>query len=332
MKYIIIILVIIGCNFIHLKAITTKYTEKNITKVSNIINSKFSDKNNINRDFWLLSNNLELESNIILNGNLEDYNQFNTILNNIIIEVNKECKNIIISDIKSPYFVRLFNNEEVRNKLLYIINDKINNSNVIDLLLNKIMAKQTTPQKKPLGIKGEEVLDPLMSKLKSAGAKSATVELDDEPSNQAEIDAVNQQNEDMIMRAEEQYGSQIQEYESLKQRAADINMVHDMHANMNKKAGLSAAGASSVDSGIYSSYKISGSEPKMPIYTPPKLTPVPKPTTSKLSVTKQTPQSLGSGVNDFKSSTKFEDKINQSDVNNYIYNTIINHYLILLSK
>lgn len=155
------------------------------------------------------------------------------------------------------------------------------------------MAKQTTPQKKPLGIKGEEVLDPLMSKMKAAGAKSMTVELDEEASNQAEIDAVNQQNEDMIMRAEEQYGNQIQEYESLKQRAADINMVRDMHANMNKRAGLSAAGARSIGSGAYSSYKISGSEPKMPIFAPPKLTPVPKPTTSKLSVTMQTPQNTG---------------------------------------
>jgi hypothetical protein len=328
MKYIIIILFIIGCNFIELQAKTTKYSEKDITKVSNIINSKFSDKNNINRDFWLLSNNLELESNMIINGNLDDYNQFNTLLNNLIIDVNKECKSIIINDIKSSYFVRLFNNVEVRNKLLNIINDKINNSNVNDLFLNKIIAKQATTLNKPLGIKGEEVLDPLMSKMKAAGAKSMTVELDEDASNQAEIDAVNQQNEDMIMRAEEQYGNQTQEYESLKQRAQQVNRVRDIQRNLDREAGLSSGSASrSAGSGAYLDLKPGGRQPKMPVFMQPKLTPVPKPTTSKLSDTMQTPQNTGGSKPDSNSYNLFG-----NEVNNYIYNTIINHYLILLGK
>jgi hypothetical protein len=329
MKYIIIILLIIGCNFIEIQAITKKYSEKDITKVSNIINSKFSDKNNINRDFWLLSNNLELESNIILNGNLADYNQFNTILNNIIIEVNKECKNIIINDIKSPYFVRLFNNEEVRNKILNIINEKIYYSNVIDSLLNNItMAKQATTQKKPLGIKGEEVLDPLMSKLKAAGAKSATVELDEDAANQAEIDAVNQQNEDMIMRAEEQYGQQLNEYDALKQRAQQVNRVRDIQQNLDRGAGLSSGSASaSAGSGAYLDLKPGGRQPKLPTFMQPKLETVPKADRVKVNITMQTPQSPGGSKPDSNSYNLFG-----NEVNNYIYNTIINHYLILLGK
>lgn len=151
------------------------------------------------------------------------------------------------------------------------------------------MAKSSTLSQ----IKGGSLIEPLSKELDKNKIKSFSGELEGEVLNQAEIDAANQRNADALQRAEDLYGQQLNEYDSLKQRADQMNMVRDVQRNLDRGAGLRDVGGRSVSagSGAYLNLMPGGRQPKLPTFMQPKLETVPKPDRAKISMTMQTPPS-----------------------------------------
>ncbi|MFY8162140.1 MAG: hypothetical protein ACOVNU_12480 [Candidatus Kapaibacteriota bacterium] len=320
MKYIIIILLIIGCNFIHLQAITTKYTEKDINNVSLKINKKFSDTINLNVDFWLISNNLELENKILLNGNQNDYNKFNIILNKILVDVNNETSKILIYDTKSPNFIGLFKNQLLTNQIKDIVVNNILNTNIdslFNLFLNisKPIANNTsnyTLNNKKTRFK---TWDEVNAGAKANNLQSVTAEYGD-VKNQEAIDAAKQYNTNEQGRVlENSY-----RHDSIEE-ARRLNALRGSERadviEMQRKLQNSAGGTTS--SGFTKSRVTAVYVPKEYEIKQPGFQAVPAPTYSKTTISRFNPNAGGSGGA-------------RQELNNYIYNTIINHYLILLSK
>lgn len=294
-KYILIVLFALTIS-INAQNKTKKSNTSNSDNLNNVyqqIEAKFDNTNN-SQDFWLITDNIELEYEILKNGNKSEYDKFNNDLNFAIKEVNLEIylmlKSYFPNNIDKNKLRSFFKNSDIKSKLNSIIN-------------NTIVKFQFKEQ-------FEEIIKDINLNVGSVNytkLNSIYNDIESNDSNKADIDAVMKSNSEKEKRAQSMYEESLKKKQFLDELNASLEATNKARKALDPSytgPGISTSGVS-VDSPYFK-----GPSPT-PIYQPPKLDAIPETKRAKISMTAQI---LGNG---------------NHIIFDYIKNTILNHYLIL---
>jgi hypothetical protein len=287
--------------------------KNNLHKVFTQIDSKFDNNNAVNKDFWLITNNSNLEKDILNNGKKSKYDKFNIDMNSAIKYVNLDLylllKSYFPSNIDKSKLTSFFKNSNTQTKIRELIDNIISKYQIIeqyeDLGGYTLSTNAINNTSIPTPFKDANEMNEFGEKKKF---KSLSAPVGD-AINQADIDSRTKANLDKMNRAKSQYEEAQKRLDGLKTTYDSLQKNYTDRELLNQ--GYTGAGVSSSGTSI----DPTRSTPPLPTatYKDPKLDPIPKAEYAKMQMSWHSPSSGSSG----------------NTPKDYIYNTLLNHYLIL---